>query len=421
MLVHWIWLATRPGIHGRVKAALVERFRDPEAIFYADRDSFREVEDLTQEGCEALADKDLTQAEQILDACDREELRILTYQDAGYPKRLQNIPDPPLVLYYKGKLPDFEGHPLIGVVGTRDASLYGLGAAKRMGYQIARCGGIVVSGMAKGIDAMAMQGALTAGEPVVGVLGCGAEQIYPLSNRNLFADTQRYGCILSEFPPGTPPMKQNFPRRNRIISGLSCGVLVVEAPEKSGALITARQAADQGRDVFAVPGNIDVPSCVGSNRLLRDGATLVTSGWDIMCEYQDQFPGRVRAYTAPGTLACYGDEVPEFVETPPLQVAQMPRTLEKKPKPKPKKDKKVIDKRENTPYIDLNDIKTRLSPEEAAIAQAIGAEERLVDDVIAQAGLPAGKVLATLTLMEVKGLVRRLPGRRVTLRTKGKQ
>lgn len=415
MLIHWIWLATRSGIHERAKMALLERFQDPEAIFYADAESFRDVEGVTREDLEALADKDLSEAEKILDDCQREDLRILTYQDAAYPKRLQNISDPPLVFYYKGKLPDFEGRPLIGVVGTRSATPYGLGVAKRMGYQIAKCGGIVVSGMALGIDAMAMKGALTAGEPVVGVLGCGAEQVYPLANRSLFADTERYGCILSEFPPGTPPMKYNFPKRNRIISGLSCGVLIVEAPEKSGALITARQAADQGRDVFVVPGNIDVPSCVGSNRLLRDGAIPVSSGWDVMSEYQAQFPGRVREDHAPATQAGYADELPPAQEQKPLQVAQKPRIFGKKPGSKQKNDKKVIDKRDSPPYIDLNNRKAGISAEEGTILDAIGSGEKLVDDVIAQVGLPAGKVLAALTMMEVKGLIRRLPGRRVSL------
>jgi len=279
MLIHWIWLATRPHMTDWVKATLVRHFGDAESVYFAG--DYSGIEGLTQEGIEALKDRNLTPAEEILAQCDREGLQILTYQDAAYPKRLQNIPDPPLVFYYKGRLPDFDGLPLIGVVGTRRASAYGLTAAKRMGYQIARCGGVVVSGMAAGIDGMSMKGALTAGGTVVGVLGCGADVVYPIGNRSLFSDTARYGCILSEFPPGTPPVKWNFPKRNRVISGLSCGVLVVEAPEKSGALITARQAADQGRDVFVVPGNIDVDTFVGSNRLLRDGATAVSSGWDI--------------------------------------------------------------------------------------------------------------------------------------------
>ena len=412
MLIHWIWLATRPHIADWVKARLVRHFGDAESVYFAS--DWPGVEGLTEDGIESLKDRDLTTAEEILDECDRTGLRILTYQDATYPKRLQNIPDPPLVFYYKGRLPDFDGLPLIGVVGTRRASAYGLTAAKRLGYQIAKCGGIVVSGMAAGIDGMSMRGALTAGGTVVGVLGCGADMVYPLSNRALFADTERYGCILSEFPPGTPPAKWNFPKRNRVISGLSCGVLVVEAPEKSGALITARQAADQGRDVFVVPGNIDVDTFVGSNRLLRDGAIAVSSGWDVLSEYEGHFPGRIRRFDKASGLTAYPDEVEKHA----LKVAQKPALPKEKPPRKQKVDKKVIDNGATTPYIDLNDILPGLSADEQSIVTAIGKGERLVDDVIAETGLSAGKVLAMLTLLEVKGVVKRLPGRQVTLKGK---
>ena len=417
MIVHWIWLSQRPHISDRIKAELVRHFGDPETIYFEDPKNFREIEGLTAEGLEALQEKDLSPAEEILDRCSREIIWLLTFQDARYPKRLKNISDPPLVFYGKGYLPDLDAQPVIGVVGTRHASPYGLTVAKRMGYQISRCGGIVVSGMAYGIDGLAMRGALTAGGTVVGVLGCGAEQIYPPSNRALFADTESYGCILSEFPPGTPPMARNFPKRNRIISGLSCGVLVVEAPEKRGALITARLAAAQGREVFVVPGNNEVATFVGSNRLLRDGAIAVSHGWDILSEYEAQFPGKVRRDTAGNLQTAYADEVSEPVEVEKEvhKVAQKSRVPAQKKPLKQEIKKKVIDKGNSSPYSDVNDILPKLSSDEQTIVSAIGKEEQLVDDVIAATGLPVGKVLATLTLLEVKGVVRRLPGKRVRL------
>ena len=267
MLIHWIWLAHRPGVSDRMKVRLLQHFREPEDIYFADGEAYRHVEGMTAEAAEGLKDKNLTAAEDILESCRREGLHILTFQDAAYPSKLKNIADPPILLYYKGQLPDLDALPVIGVVGTRKASAYGMQTAKRMGYQIGKCGGIVVSGMAYGIDGMAMSGALTAGQITVGVLGCGADIVYPLSNRALFRDVQQYGCILSEFAPGTQPARWTFPKRNRIISGLSDGVLLVEAPEGSGALITARRALEQGRDVFVVPGNIDQPGFVGSNQL----------------------------------------------------------------------------------------------------------------------------------------------------------
>ena len=419
MMVHWIWFATRPSINERVKVQLLQQFCDPETLYFAADSTYEGIDGLTPEGKAALQDKSLQEAEVILKKCQRNDIQILTFQDAAYPGRLKNIPDPPVVLYYQGRLPDFDGTPLIGVVGTRKASAYGLGVAKRMGYQIARCGGIVVSGMAYGIDGMAMAGALTAGSAVVGVLGCGADIVYPASNRSLFADTRQYGCILTEFPPGTPPAAWNFPKRNRIISGLSCGVLVVEAPEKSGALITAQQAADQGRDVFVVPGNIDVDSCIGSNRLLRDGAIAVSSGWDIMSEYEAQFPDKICQETAPVRLAGYADELAAMdreTDRKTQKVAQKPRTPVKNAEKKQKCNQKVIDNGADSPYIDLENRLQSLSSEEQAIVSCIAAGEQLVDDVIAKTGLPAGKVLAALTMLEVKGLLLRLPGKRITLK-----
>lgn len=413
MLVHWIWLATR-FVSDRMKVALLRHFSDPEEIYYADTGAFSSLEGLTKEHLEQLGEKSLTQSEAILRQCSREKIGILTYQDASYPSRLKNISDPPCVLYYKGRLPDFDGSPLIGVVGTRKASAYGLTAAKRLGYQIARCGGIVVSGMAYGIDSMAMSGALTAGKEVVGILGCGVDIVYPPSNKGLFADVENYGCILSEFPPGTPPVGWNFPKRNRIISGLSCGVLVVEAPEKSGALITARQALEQGRDVFVVPGNIDVDTFVGSNRLLRDGAIAVSSGWDVMSEYEAQYPDKIRKEDRKLHLTAYADEVKKAGESMP-KVAQTCAVPKKKSPRIQKVDKKVIDNGEKPPYSDVNKNLSALTGEERMIAETLRNGARLVDDVIAEAGIPAAKVLSSLTMLEIKGLIRRLPGKRVCI------
>ena len=412
MLIHWIWLAMRP-MHDREKLAALEHFRDPEDIFFAQEERYAQVSGLSGEAADALKDKDLLPAEQVLADCTREKIHILTFRDGAYPTRLKNISDPPMVLYYKGTLPDFDGLPVIGVVGTRKASLYGMTAAKRLGYQIGRCGGMVVSGAASGIDGVAMQGALTADAPVVGILGCGVDVVYPLSNKGLFADTERHGCLISEFVPGTPPYKWNFPKRNRLISGISDGVLVVEAPEKSGALITARQALEQGRDVFVVPGNIDVPSCAGSNALLRDGAIMVSSGWEVVSEYRHLYPEKIRRDNGPGRLTAYADEVVKR-EQPAAKVAQkaeLPRTA---PEEGERKKKKVIDNAETSAYSDGCKEIPDLTPNEQAVMEQLAAGERLVDDVIAATGLPSGQILAALTMLEVKGLVKTLTGRRVT-------
>ena len=414
MLIHWIWFATRTGMGDKMKCTLLSHFEDPEEVYFAPELEFERFEDLSPSAVESIMDKDLTACEEILESCQEKGIHILTYRDAAYPARLKNIPDPPMVLYYKGRLPAFDELPVIGVVGTRRASAYGLTAAKRLGYQIAACGGTVVSGMATGIDGTAMKGALTAGGTVVGILGCGADIVYPASNRWLYADTEKYGCILSEFPPGTPPVGRNFPRRNRIISGLSCGVLVVEAPEKSGALITARLSADQGRDVFVVPANIDVESAMGSNALMREGAIPVSSGWDILCEYRYQFPSKVRQNRTPVRMTASAEELSVEREEP-AKVAQEPK---KSPEKKPKLSllrKKVIDNSEKSAYIDFKKTHSALSADEQRIVSALESGQRLVDDVIAELELAPGVILASLTMLEIKGIVRRLPGRYIEL------
>ena len=419
MIVHWIWLAHRPGLTDHQKSMLLAHFSDPEDIYFADRDAFSGIDGMTGEMVLALADKDLTEAEKILSDTMKYKLHILTFRDAAYPQRLKHIPDPPLILYYKGNLPDFDYQPVIGVVGTRKCTPYGLSAAKKLGYEIAKCGGLVVSGLAEGIDAMAMKSALSAGGTVVGVLGCGAEQVYPKVNRWLFADTERYGCILSEFPPGTPPYRWNFPRRNRIISGLSHGVLVVEAPRGSGSLHTARHALEQGRDVFVVPGNLDQPTFEGSNRLLKDGGILAACGWDVLSEYEAMYPGKVHRDDHSSRQRAYPDELPQLpVEKDRKleKVAQKPLRPKGKQPEKEKSNKKDVDKKRSSNYSDVNKDLFALSPEQCAIVKALQSGERLVDAVIAEVNLPAGKVSAEITMLAIRGIVKKLPGNRICLK-----
>lgn len=409
MLIHWIWLATRPELSDRLKLALLDAFGDPEDIFYGDKARFASVDGMTQAGAEALMDKNLTQAREILDDCVEKGIHICTFHDGAYPARLKNISDPPVILYYKGSLTGLDTSPVIGVVGTRKASAYGLTTSKKMGYQIAKCGGILVSGLAQGNDGSAMAGALTAGGKAVGVLGCGVDVVYPAMHRSLYRDTEQNGCLISEFPPKTPPYKWNFPKRNRIISGLSNGVLVVEAPQGSGSLITARQAADQGRDVFVVPGNIDVPTFRGSNALLRDGAIAVSSGWDVVSEYMALYPDKIRKSAEDGI----------FLSTPekPLpKVAQKSDVPSKKSLLDRKKEKKPVDNPEKKSYSVQQDILASLSEEERNLLKPLEKGQGLVDDLIAASGMPVGKVLSMLTMLQIRGVVELLPGKRVALK-----
>lgn len=408
MLVHWIWLATRPNVSDRIKQELIMRMHDPEDIFYAEAEDYRILPELTDAVCQSLMDKSLDKAWNIIETCKRKAIHILTYQDAAYPSRLKNISDPPMVFYYKGRLPDFDAQPFIGVVGTRGATAYGLTAAQKMGYQIACCGGALVSGAAEGIDAAAMSGALSGNGTVVGILGCGADVVYPASNRALFADMSRYGCLLSEFVPGTPPYGWNFPKRNRIISGLSNGVLVVEAPRKSGSLITAELALEQGRDVFVIPGNIDSPNSAGSNALLREGAVAVSSGWDMVGEYEASFPGKIHPSEQPGLAAMSEESDPLVADTVTTPTPKKEKTVVDR--------KKTIDKDKIQPYSGEEKKLPQLNEQEQRIVNELTQGERLTDDVIAATGIAAGQMLGVLTMLEIKGVISRLPGNRIALK-----
>lgn len=408
MLLHWIWLAQLK-LNTAQKLTLLDRFGDAEDIYYASREPHFAAEEITAQMAEVVTGTDLTDAQKILDDCVEKGIRVLTFRDAAYPERLRNIDEPPVVLYCRGILPDFEQQPVIAAVGTRKASAYGLTTAKRFGGQIAACGALLVSGGAGGIDTMAMEGALEVGRPVVGILGCGVDVVYPKTNRKLFERILENGCLLSEFPPETPPHPWNFPVRNRILSGISCGSLIVEAPEASGALITARLAMEQGRDVFVVPGNVDVASCAGSNALLREGAIAVFNGWDVVREYAALWPAAVRdaSATYPFTAA---------PQDKPTMVAQKSTIPAKEKLPEVKNGKKPIDNEENSHYSVLDTPNATLSEDERTVLACLTAQPQLADAVIADTGLPAGKVLSALTTLALKGLAVNYPGRRVALK-----
>ena len=288
MLKYWLWLTSM--LPPLKVAKLMRRYATPEEVYFAGEKELGELDFLAPEDIEALSKKSFDMAEHILEQCDIKNIGIVTLQDARYPRALRDIDDPPGVLYIKGSLNPLAIEPAVAIVGTRGATPYGLNAAAMFSYNLAKSGMVIVSGMAKGIDTLAHQGALRANKPTAAVLGCGADVVYPSENESLYNDIINLGAVISEFPPGTRPLGVNFPRRNRIMSGLGVGVLIVEAPLKSGALITARVAREQGRDVFAVPGGIDAPNSIGCNRLIRDYAVLAAEPADILGEYILQYP-----------------------------------------------------------------------------------------------------------------------------------
>lgn len=403
MEAYWIWFSELK-ISDRIKRELIEAYGSAEAIYKEPVLSLR-VPSMDAKAQRILTEKSLAEAESILEECENERIAVLTYEDREYPNRLKNIPNPPYVLYCKGQLPAIDDEVTIALVGTRRPSAYGLTIARKLGYQVTSGGGVVVSGMALGVDSAAMEGALLAGGRVIGVLGTGADVCYPASSRKIYEQTIRQGCIISEYPPHSGVEKQNFPRRNRIISGLSCGTVVIEGPERSGSLITANCAREQGRDVFVVPGNVDMPGFVGSNRLLREGAIPVGCGWDILCEYENLYADKLSRSLS--------GRVP-----PQVRGSDVPVKKEQIPVSKSDAVKKIIDKPTHTAYIDPADIKKKLSADEQKIVECLKAGSMIVDDVISSTGIGTGKMLALLTMLEIKGVITRLPGRQISLRCK---
>ena len=386
-LKYWLWLAELRGLSNQTRLALLNHFGTPEDVFYADAGEILLTEGITREQAACLENRDLSAADRILADCQRLNLRILTIQDAEYPGRLQNIYDPPFLLYVQGRLPAFDEEAAVAVVGTRSCTPYGIACGEKLGYGLASAGAVVVSGLAKGVDAAASRGALLAGGVPVAVTGGGLDVYYPAENRDLYEDIATAGVLLSEYPPGTEPDGRHFPVRNRILSGLSVATLVVEAPERSGALITAHTALEQGRDVFAVPGPIDSPASVGCNRLIQDGAGLVTEAWDLLREYAERFPAKLRRE----------------------EVREMPRPLgyqarQRKPEPKPV-----------PPSLDLGKNDLSLTDDQIALLRLLDAEEPiLADDLIERSGIPTRRVLSALTVLELDNLVRQHSGKRYT-------
>ena len=384
MLKYWVWLSELKGLRNQTRLALLRRFGDPESIFYADADELLLTDGVERSQLKLLENHDLAPADRILADCQRLDIRLLTLSDAAYPGRLKNIYDPPALLYCKGRLPLLDDLLCVAVVGTRDCTPYGVACAEKLGFGLASGGAAVVSGLAKGIDAAAIRGALRAGGVTVGVVGNGLDVYYPYESRYLYEDVASAGILLSEYPPGTEPASGHFPVRNRIISGLSLAALVVEAPEKSGALITAATALEQGRDVFAVPGPIDAPASVGCNCLIRDGAGLVSDASDILREYEGRFVLNLKeSREQPETLGYQARMAPE---------------------PKPV-----------APTLSLRHSDAELTDDQIAVLKALSDTEPMqVDDLTELVEIPTRRVLSALTVLEIDQYVAQHPGKRYT-------
>jgi len=292
----WFILKSVPGVGNLLGRRLIDHFKSPQNVFQASDEELLQVDGLTRRHVTAIkTHRAPPTVEAELDLVDRKGYCIVTLTDSNYPRLLRQIPDPPPFLYVSGRL---DGSPVkVAVVGSRNATGYGIVTTKTLSANLASLGITIVSGMARGIDTAAHQGALAAGGQTIAVLGSGLEQIYPAENKTLFQRISEQGAVVSEFPLFTKPEAHNFPIRNRIISGMSLGTVVVEATKKSGSLITARLAAEQNREVFAVPGSIQSFKSIGTHTLIKQGAKLVENAQDII----EEIAPMVQFKEAPGT------------------------------------------------------------------------------------------------------------------------
>lgn len=368
---YWLWLSLKKGMNAGKMGRLLEIFQSPKAIYNMTRTELSEYR-LDKRTIAALSDKNTVRLQEVRRDCKQYGIKVLTIDSPFYPDNLREISAPPQLLYVRSKHRyNLNDYMRVSVVGTREATEYGIAATQEITYGAAANGFVVVSGMARGIDSAAHRGALYAGGITVAVLGSGLENAYPYENKELMKEIIETGMVISEYPPYTKPERHHFPARNRIIAGLSQGTLVAEAPERSGALITANYALDENRDVFAIPGDITRPKSAGTNNLIKEGAVPVTSAKDIVEYYSFEYT-----------------EVSKIKET--------------------QKEEKPAEVVNNNFYQDLTE-------EEKHIISKLSLTPVNFDMLLAATGVAPDKLTSLITMLEIKGKVKTHPGKNFTL------
>ena len=410
-LVYWIWLSLSCTPDSTTFAKLIAKYDDAKAIYEASDREIRSVVGAKVSDCSSLANKSLERATEIYKFCTEKGVGILTYQNENFPVSLRDIPTPPVLLYYRGRLPDFNKGFRCAIVGTRSLSDYGRKNAFKLGYDMACAGATVVSGMAVGIDGVAMAGAIAAGGHTVAVIGSGIDICYPSVHLTLARAIVKNGCVLTEYAPGTKPEKFNFPRRNRLISGLCPVTVVVEGKENSGSMITARHAKTQGREVFAFPGNVGSDGSQSTNLLIKNGALLCTGAEDIIRRFEKEYLGALNPFLLKESL---GVDMLEVMRE--FRVSALTPNDDIYSVPKPKREKKSeqsnterkIEKEENLlpemPVFDADLLKLykKIPPNEDCTVESLTDDEN-----------DLRKVMKLLLKLEMGRFIIMLPGDRV--------
>ncbi|MCG3129014.1 MAG: hypothetical protein CHACPFDD_03910 [Phycisphaerae bacterium] len=411
VIAHLAW-ALADGIGPILFRRIVERFGDAERALGASALHLAEIKGVGRDRAERIMSSlALERAGQELEKSTAAGLRIVTPADAEFPEGLRKIPDPPIVLFVKGELRTTDALA-IAVVGSRQCTIYGSEQARRFGELLAGAGFTVVSGLARGIDSFAQHGALDAGGRSIGVLGCGLDEVYPPENKSLADRVTACGALLSELPIGAAVQRGNFPPRNRIIAGMTLGTLVVEAAHRSGALITARLASEYNRELFAVPGRVQDPMSMGANALIRDGgAKLVTCLEDILDALGEVGTALRRGHVEQPPSAALPRSHPAK-----SQAAADPSATEPPRSPTSPRASPAARSRSTGDLFAPPPELPGLSPTEQRVLALLSDGPVLQDVVLSAAGLAAGDVLAAFTTLELKGLVRRLPGQMITRR-----
>ncbi len=372
-----MWLHLKQSLSPAKAVFLLKELGTAENVYRADKNQYMELGITNPVMLRSLMDKDLSGAKQEVHKATKLSMTLLGYGTENYPSILYELPDPPVMLYVWGDTKVLHNRNAFCMVGARHSTVYGMSATLGVSEQLARCGMVIVSGVAMGIDSAAHRGAVRGRGKTIGIMGCGLNVAYPAENGDVRRAIIENGALISEFPLDTPPLPSNFPIRNRLLSGFSLGVAVMEAGEKSGALITAKYAAEQGRDVYALPGNISNPMSAGTNRLIQDGASVLLSADAVLAEYIMRYP----------TYFSLDEVLEEKDEATENNWAEKTEGLQSMGN----------------------------SQKEKRILQALGKEALHPNEISRLLKMPIGEVQSSLTMLQIKGKIKEHPGNRFSV------